>query len=162
MFDGQEDAVLVGRVGADDGSGVYPFAVERWFKGGDASNVRLASGTLRQADGSFFGNSCGVDLNPGSHLVLVAYRSEGVLTPSACSPLATVETAEGQAMLAAAARTFGPGLVPGEPPPADDGGNPPLDLALISIVAVTLILVVVMVAIALAVGRREPPAQPQP
>jgi hypothetical protein len=161
IFDGQEDAVLVGRVGADDGSGVYSFVVERWFKGGQAASVRLASGTLRQADGTFAGNSCGVDLNPGAHLVVAAYRSDGLLTPSACSPLATVETGDGQAMLAAAARTFGPGLIPGGPPPTAPERNPPIDLALISIVGVVLVLVIVIVAIALAVGRREPPAAPE-
>jgi hypothetical protein len=160
-LDGTEDAVLVGRVGVAAGNGRFNFAVERWFKGGAAPAVLLQSALTEFADGQTVIDTCGLNLVPGSHLVLAASRGEGALVPAACSPNATVESPEGQALLATAERLFGIGQVPGEPPPpAADG--PAVDLGPVAIGATLLILSLIGIVLLLAIGRREPPARPEP
>lgn len=158
LFSGREQAVLVGTVGAGDGSGIFPFAVERWFRGGNAATIPLASGTLRLPDGSFVSNSCGVDLQPGWHVIIVATLSEGVWSPGACQPFAAVDTAEGQRAIQAAIVTFGtgapPNQTPGDPPESTDG--PAIDLALLAILGVLAVVVAVMFgALFVAFGRRD-------
>lgn len=158
-FDGVDEGVLVGRVGDDNRSGQFPMTVERWFHGGDAAMVLLDSGTRRMPDGSYTSSSCGVQLNAGMHLVLAAPRAVDRLAPNTCTPLASVESPEGQAMLADAVGRFGPGLVPGEPPEVDEQ----LDVAFIAIVAaLVVVLAIVGAVVVLAVGRREPPDTRQP
>lgn len=153
IFSGDEGAVLVGTVGADDGRGVFAFHVERWFRGGTDAVVRMESANQ---------SMCGVDLKPGQHLILTAFLADGRLSPSICSPHAGVESGEGQAMLTAALGTFGPGIVPGEPPPgvADDALG--IDLALVAIVTVVGLLALVVVGVVVsAIGRREQPDMPR-
>ena len=159
IFDGDEAVVLVGRVGADDGRGVFDFAVERWFRGGSDAVVRLQSATTKFADGTVTLNTCGLNFESGQHLILVASGHQGVLAGSICSPSADVDSRQGQAMFAAAVTAFGPGIVPGEPPPEVSDDAPTIDLVTIAIVAVVGLLVLVVVGVVVsAVGRREPPA----
>ncbi len=157
-FDGPDQAVVVGQVGAEVGGGLFAFAVERWFHGGTEPTIRMRSATERLPDGSFVTNTCGVELVPGTRLVVAAHRADDVVTPSACSPHAEVESMEGQQMLAGAAARFGPGIVPNETSPPDEA---PLDLATI---AIALVLGTVGLVVAVAVvgvlrrGPREGPA----
>lgn len=134
-LDGNEQAVLLGTVGADDGAGRYTFAVERWFVGGNEPVVTLQSGTSRQADGTFVVNTCGLSFVSGEHLILSASREGVVLTPGSCSPHAQVDSAEGQQLLAETVAVFGPGTVPpsavDQPTdPPDDAVSPTAELAL--------------------------------
>jgi len=163
IFSGDEEVVLVGRVGADDGRGVFAFAVERWFRGGSDAVVGLLSGTITFADGTSLTDTCGIQIKPGEHLILSAWVNEGKLAGSACSPHANVDSRDGQAMLAAAVDTFGAGVVPGEPPPEVADETPAVDLALVAIVAVVGLLAMVVAGVVLSViGRRERPGQPEP
>ena len=157
-YDGVDEGVMVGRVGDDNRSGQFPMTVERWFHGGDAAVVLLDSGTRRMPDGSFSSSSCGVQLNAGMHLVLAAPRAVDRFAPNTCTPLASVESPEGQAMLADAVGRFGPGLVPGDPPAVDE----PLDVAFIAVVGALAVVLAIVGAVVLAAGRREPTETRQP
>lgn len=163
LFTGQEQVVVVGTVGPGDGSGIFPFAVERWFKGGDAATIRLTSATQRLPDGSFVTNSCGVDLTPGWHVILVASLRDGIYDPSPCQPFAAIETADGQRTLQAAIATFGDGAPPGTTPGGtpESPGGPTIDLALIAILGVLAVVIAVLFgALFLAFGRRDGTAAP--
>jgi hypothetical protein len=161
IFDGRESVVLMGTVGAHLELGRYTFEVERWFTGGDAPTVLLQSASVPQGGGVVAFNTCGLDLEPGSHLILAAQAVDGVLDPSTCSPHSNVDSPEGQAMVAAARATFGEGLVPGQPPPTRDA--PSIDLATIAILAVLGFLGTVVTGVVIsAVGRRERPTTPVP
>ncbi len=156
IFDGNEGAVLVGRVGPEAAGGRFSFAVERWFKGGAGATVLLQSATTTFADGQTVINTCGLNLVPGSHLVLAAAIGEGFLEPGSCSPHATVESAEGQQLIAAAEQTFGGGVLVGQPPPTDPAASPAIDMGLVAIVAVLGVLGTVVIAMVVAFGRRGP------
>jgi hypothetical protein len=157
-FGGPEEVVLVGRVGPDDGSGRYAFAVERWFHGGTAARITLASAAQRQPDGTVSFNTCGVDLQAGAHLVLVAYRGDGIYSPSMCSPIASVESAEGQAIITDAVKAFGSGVPPGgDGPPAEKADDGPSVYLIAGGIAAVLVL-----ALVVAFSRRERPEAPQP
>jgi hypothetical protein len=155
IFDGQEGAVLAGRVGPEAAGGRFNFAVERWFKGGTEATVLLQSGTTTFADGQTVTNTCGLTLVPGSHLVLAAAIGDGFLEPGSCSPHATVESAQGQRMIAAAEQAFGPGVLPGQPPPTGPAASPAIDLGLVAIVAVLGVFVLVVAVMVVAFGRRD-------
>lgn len=156
-YNGPEEVVLVGRVGPDDGSGQYPFAVERWFHGGTAARITLASAAQRQPDGTVAFNTCGVELLVGAHLVLVAYRGDGVYSPSICSPIASVESAEGQAIITDAVKAFGSGVPPGGDGPAVENADNGPSVYLIA----AGIAAVLVVASIVAFARRERPEAPQ-
>jgi hypothetical protein len=164
-FDGDGEAVIVGRVGRDDGSGRFPFAVEAWFHGGEAPAVVLQSAMTRDPNGVSSWNSCGIELSTGDHLVLGASGGGGSLVPNTCTPLAHVDSPGGQAMLQAAARKFGPGRPPGAPPaapPVADSDGAPVDLGLVGIASVGLLVAVVIAVTALAFRRRDVPEAPAP
>lgn len=155
IFSGDEQAVVMGRVMNGDGSGIYPFAVERWFKGGVAAIVQLASDSQRLPDGSFMTSSCGVKLTPGAHLILTAWLSDGVYAPSACGLLADVDSPEGQRLVSAAVAAFAQGEIPGGPSSEPAPGFS-FDPALIAILIVIGLVVAVMFgAVALLVRRRR-------
>ena len=162
IFTGAEEAVLVGTVGPADPNLVHAFAVERWFRGGDAAVVGMLGAEQRFPDGTTAYNTCGLDLEAGQRLVLSAGRVEGNLMPGLCSPSAQVGSPEGQAMLAAAIRTFGEGTVPGTsgpaPPSAPEG--PTIDLALIAMLGVLAAVVIVVFAVVLSFGRRDRAERP--
>lgn len=163
-FTGEEDAVLVGTVGPRDARGVFAFAVERWFRGGSDPVVGMLGAEQPMPDGTVAFNTCGVDLHVGQHLILAAFRSDLTLTPSSCSPHTTVESPEGQALLAAAVGAFGNGVIPvAEPDPGRAHGGPTVDLALIAILGVLAAVVIVLFVVLLFIfRRRDPPAAPQP
>lgn len=163
IFDGSEQAVLVGRVGRTDPTGKQEFAVDRWFKGGAAGSVKLHTGTEIHPGGITSSSSCGINVPEGAHIILAAAPGAGFLSAGACSPWADLATAEGQAMLAAAVNTFGVGLVPGEPPPEAADNAPAIDLASVAILAVVGLVAIVAAGVVIsAVGRRERPAAPKP
>jgi hypothetical protein len=109
--------VVAGTVGPRVADG-FAFQVERWYFGASPSPVL----TMVPGDGA----SCGIPLQSGERLIAVAYRDEqGLAHPSICSHYGQVGTPEGQALMAEAERTFGPGPTMGEPPsPVDEGGVP--------------------------------------
>ena len=163
IFDGSEEAVLVGRVGPTDPTGKQAFAVDRWFKGGDAGSVKLHTGTDIHPGGISSSSSCGITVSEGVRIVVAATPGAGFLSVHACSTWADVATQEGQAMLAAAVNTFGEGLVPGEPPPEVVDDAPAVDLASMAILAVVgLVAIAVAGVVIAAVGRRERPTAPKP
>lgn len=111
--DERGSAVFVGRAVARTGD-VVSFAIERWYAGaGAAPVVSIQAGN---------GGMCGLDIQPGEHLVLTAAPVDGQFSPSICSPYGRVGTAEGAALLAEAEATFGPGRTfvedPGSAPAA--------------------------------------------
>lgn len=158
-FTGEEGAVLVGRVGADDGTGVFAFTVERWFKGGAEPVVGLASGTRRHADGTWSMNTCGLALTPGQALILGAHREGAILSASSCSPHGDPSSGLGQALLAAARRTFGDGVAPGgtTAPPDNQG----IDIAAIALGTVGGVLLLVFGLLAWTFLRNRADARSQ-
>ncbi len=149
-YTGPGDAVLVGRVGNDDGTGVFAFHVERWFHGGDGAVVGLASASRRQPDGTWAMNTCGVSLRAGDHLFLAAQRAAAIYTPSACSPIASADSPEGLTMIADAERAFGPGRAPGVAPPSGE-----LDPGGVLIVGFGIVVFVVISVVAFARRQRS-------
>lgn len=162
-FSGEEDAVLMGTVGAPDGRGVFAFTVERWFRGGDEAVVAVQSNEQTLADGSTVINTCGLSIETGQRLILAATRSGATLSPSSCFPHAVVATPEGQQLVAAAVRTFGEGTTPGPQPGTDPRPEAGPDLGLVAIALVTFVVGLTAVAALLAFARRrEPPPPDQP
>lgn len=97
---------------ASVGGGESPdgmFALERWSKGvPPAPNVQIRGGN---------GADCGVVLQPGQHLIVVAQWAEGVLSPSLCTPYGDLDTPEGRALLAEAEEALAEGFEPVTPTP---------------------------------------------
>lgn len=162
-FTGEEDAVLMGTVGAADGRGAYAFAVERWFHGGTAATVRLQSQEVTFADGQTMIDTCGLRFEAGQRLILAAGRTDATtLTPNSCAPHALVASAEGQQLLADAVRAFGEGTAPGIPPDTDPDADAGPDLGLVAIALVTFVVGLTLAAAALAFARRREQASPDP
>jgi hypothetical protein len=162
-FDGSEDAVLVGTVGAQDHGGKFTFRVERWFKGGLDPVVLLQSATQPMGDGTFLTNTCGLELMPGQRLVLAAARTDAEgLFPGLCQPSAAAASPEGQALVAAAVRVFGEGVAPGAPPDPKPERGFQLDLSVVAMAALGLILLAGLLTVVVATMRREPPAANEP
>lgn len=157
-FGGPDEVVVVGVVGADDGSGLFAFHVERWFHGGDAATIKLASASRRIGDDTWAMNTCGVELRSGDHLIVAMGRSEDSYLPSVCAPHATVESPEGARLIVDAQRAFGTGLSPnGDPIVPDEAPTGGLPLLLIGGVG---LVVVLLGFAAVAVARRDGPAGP--
>ena len=163
-FTGEEDAVLMGTVGPGDGRGMYAFAVERWFHGGNAASVRLQSQEITFADGQTMIDTCGLRFEVGQRLILAAGRTDGTtLTPNSCAPYSLVATPEGQRLVADAVRAFGEGVAPGVPPDIDPGADPGPDLGLVAIALVTFVVGLTLAAAVLAFARgREKAARDEP
>ena len=154
-FTGQEDAVLLGTVGAPEARGLFAFHVERWFKGGSDAIVPMHSAMQPVGNGPVSFNTCGLDLQVGQRLILAASRDDLSLSPSACSPHADANSPEGGALIAAATQAFGAGLAPGElAGPGPTGGG--FDLVLIAVVLVAVAVVAIGVVVGLSFLRREP------
>lgn len=159
-FDGPDEVVVVGRVGADDGSGLFTFHVERWFHGGDAATIQLASGSQRIGGDQWVVNTCGVELRTGDHLVVAMGRSEDGYLPSACAPHAIVESPQGARLIADAERAFGPGRSPTGDPVVPDVA-PAAGVPLLLVAGVVLVVLLLGFA-AVAAVRREDQAGPPP
>lgn len=156
-FDGSEAAVFIGTAGQPQPDGTFRFTVERWFKGGDAREVDVASEKLVLADGTTMIDTCGLHFEVGDRLVLTASISDGTYTPGNCSPHAAVASEEGQRLLNAAVATFGPGRIPGQPEdpqPGEMPDDPSLTGLAIGMVGI-LVLVILISAVAAAYRRRE-------
>lgn len=164
-FTGAEGAVVIGTVGPPDGRGIYTFAVERWFHGGSAANVRLQSSTEVFPDGSVAENTCGLRFEVGERLILAAgWMDATTLRPSACSPHALVASAEGQELISDAVGQFGEGATPGASPDPGPGAppNPNPDLGLVAIALVTFVVGLTAAAALLAFARRREQASTDP
>ena len=108
-----EYAVLAGRVAAVDANQRGSFAVEQWFQGGAAPIVPIQGGQ---------GADCGLPIEAGQHLVLVAFVEGGTIHAGICSPSGDLNTREGQALAREVVTAFGPGVaVGGDDPPASGG-----------------------------------------
>ena len=142
----EDAAVLIGRVGAARADGAFDFAVERWFRGGEAAVVPMMGARQRLADGSEVWNTCGLDLKTGQRLILAAGRGEGAYVPSICSLSADADGDQGRQMIIDANRLFGPGFVPGTAPPTDDAGLPIVGIAIGSLALAALVVAVLLVA----------------
>jgi hypothetical protein len=110
-----EFAVFTGIVDAPDARG-YPVRVTRWFQGGGLIEPRVWLHPGSFGDG---GGDCTVP-GPtiGTEWIFLASRWDGMYSAGLCSPHAKLATADGQAMLAEAIRTFGGGQPPATAPPA--------------------------------------------
>lgn len=120
IFTGSEDVVVMGTVGPDQGNGVYAFAVERWFHGGEDTVIPVVSGVVRFPGGGQSMNTCGIELLPGQRWIFAAFKGDGGYTPNVCAANARLETEYAQRVMAAAVAIFGPAKVPAQPsaPPA--------------------------------------------
>jgi hypothetical protein len=111
-----DTAVFTGFIDPRDGRG-YPVTITRWFQGGGIIEPRVWF-TVESFSGD--GASCGVAPLPiGTEWIFVAYRIEGMYGTGLCSPHAAIASADGQAMLADAVRTFGGGGTVATDPPSD-------------------------------------------
>jgi hypothetical protein len=163
VFTGDEDAVLIGTVGPGDGRGAYAFAVERWFKGGNAASVRVQSSMETLPDGSTAENTCGLRFEVGERLIMAAgWMNATTLLPNACAPHAAVATPEGQRLVAGASQAFGEGTVPDPPPDLRPGANAGPDLGLVAIALVTFVVGLTAAAVALSFSRRRDESSADP
>lgn len=154
-FTGDEQAVFIGTAGRPQPDGTFRFAVERWFKGGDAREVDVASEKQVFADGSTAIDTCGLHFEVGDRVILAASILDGVYVPGTCSPHAAVATDDGQRLLNAAVASFGQGLSPGEqrdPEVVEDSG---LDLPTFAIFAVAAVALLVVLPIIVTERRRR-------
>jgi hypothetical protein len=155
VFTGEELAVFVGTAGMPQPDGTHAFVVERWFKGGPAPVVRVASERVVFADGSTAIDTCGLHFEVGDRLLLTAsVDQQGRYGPGLCMPHAVVESPEGQRLLAAAEATFGEGNVPGAPSAPDDMPDDP-DLTGFAIGMVGILVLIVVIAMLAAARRRR-------
>jgi hypothetical protein len=161
VFTGEEHAVFIGTAGRPLPNGAYEFAVERWYRGGQAAQVQVASEREPMGDGGMAINSCGLHFEVGDRFILTAGTPiEGVYAPGLCLPHAVVATAEGARLIAAAEAAFGPGAPPGEVPPDD---APPavgdaafsFDLATAALVAVGVIVLLAVIVVGYATTHRD-------
>ena len=152
-FSGEEEAVFIGTAGRPQPDGTFRFAVERWFKGGNAREVDVASEKQVFADGSTAINTCGLHFEVGDRMILAASVAGAAYVPGTCSPHAAVASDEGQRLLNAAVAAFGQGSPPGapqEPPMPDDP-----DLAGFAIGLVGIAVLVILISAAAAARRRR-------
>lgn len=127
------------------------FVIERWYQGEAPASAIVP---IRGGNGA----DCGLFMQPGQQLLVVAYRGEdGVLQPSICAPSGDLRTAEGQALLVETEAAFGLGrslgagpVTPEEEPPA--GG---IDLASVLIVGFVGVVGLVLALGAVVVLRRD-------
>jgi hypothetical protein len=162
VFTGEEHAVFIGTAGRPLPNGAYEFAVERWYKGGNAAQVQVASEREPLGDGGMAINTCGLHFEVGDRFILSSGAPVGgVYGPGLCSPHAVVASDEGARLIAAAESVFGPGAPPGEAPP----GNAPsgqteaafgFDLATVALVALAVIVLLALIVVGYATTRRGP------
>ena len=158
-FTGEEQAVFIGSAGQPQPDGTYRFSVQRWFVGGNALEVTVASEREPMPDGAVSINTCGLHFEMGDQLIMAAGLSNGVYQPGLCLPHAVLNSEEGDRLLAAAEATFGAGAPPGQVPP---GEAPPgtssaaftFDLATVALVAVGLVVLLALIVVGYAMTRR--------
>jgi hypothetical protein len=148
--------VLMGRVASVAPTGVE-VQVERWFQGPGGAMVSFAP------DG--FGDQSAACQDPwptvGGRWIWVAWVPELGAHPQTnlCTPKAAMDSAEGDAMLAAIVTSFGTGTTvdpPDEPAPEPPPTPPARELVLVAIVAaVTLAPLALFVAVILFARRRK-------
>jgi hypothetical protein len=118
-----EAVVFSGIVDPRDQRG-YPVTVTRWFKGGGLIEPRA---WLHPAGFSLTGGGADCSIPPlpvGTQWIFIAFKNADLYSVSLCSPHAALATAEGQAMLADAIKTFGGGQPPATAPPAEPNPSP--------------------------------------
>ncbi len=132
--------------------------VTRWFKGPGASSVIWLAASSFGAEGA----SCQrMAPTAGQELILVLYMPEDGSDPSGniCTPIARLDEADGQAMLADAMATFRTSTVPlASPTPAE--GEAPIEIlgsllpAIVGIAAGAALLALVVGVLALITRAR--------
>lgn len=127
------------------------FVIERWYQGEAPSGPIVP---IRGGNGA----DCGLFMQPGQQLLVVAYRGEdGILQPSICAPSGDLTTDEGRALLTEAeaafglGRSLGAGPVTPEPEAPADG----IDLATVLIVGFVGVVGLVLAFGAVVVLRRD-------
>ena len=154
-FSGEEQAVFIGTAGQPQPDGTYRFSVERWFKGGNAAEVNVASEREPMPDGAVAINTCGLHFEVGDRLIMAAAQVNGVYHPGLCSPHAAMNTEEGARLLNAAVAAFGQGGPPGQvPDPRDTMPDDP-DLAGLALGIVGILVLLVVVSVVVAARRRR-------
>jgi len=115
---GQPDVVVFTGTAGRQAIDRVPFTVTDWFHGdGAARIVFVRPASIPDGRGGVMHNTCGLDFRPGEWMFLVAHgHPPEPLTASVCSPHASLDTAEGQALVADATEVFG---APGAAPPAE-------------------------------------------
>ena len=158
IFTGEEAAVFVGTAGQPLPNGAYEFAVERWFVGGNAPVVQVASERQPMPDGGMAINTCGLHFEVGDRLIMAAGLADGIYQPALCSPHAVVASDEGARLIEAATTTFGAGAPPGEQPPGETTGVGDaafaIDIAGIALAGIGLIVLLAVLVTVYAVTHR--------
>jgi len=145
-------AVFVGKVVAmeDDGmtgGGVATVAVDGRFRG------PLLPAVIHARYGG--GGDCTIGMAVGERRLITARLDErGTWFPVLCDPQGVLGTPEGDALLAAAIRTFGPAQTVGEPPPEPSAGLPVGTIAIAIGLGIIVALATGFVASLLVAGRR--------
>jgi hypothetical protein len=155
VFSGEEQAVFIGTAGQPQPDGTYRFAVERWFVGGNASEVNVSSEREPMPDGAVAINTCGLHFEVGDRLIMAAGFADGVYHPGLCSPHAVMQSEEGARLLNAAVATFGQVGPPGQAPDPRDTMPDDPDLAGFALGIVGIVVLVVVVAVVVAARRRR-------
>ena len=152
---GDEQAVFIGSAGQPQPDGTYSFAVQRWFVGGDAMEVKVASEREPLPDGAMAINTCGLHFEMGDQLIMAAGLANGVYQPGLCLPHAVMNSEEGDRLIAAAVAEFGGGFVPnGQPRPSVGDAAFGFDPALMALIGVALIVLATLFVVGYATTQR--------
>jgi hypothetical protein len=127
--------------------------IERLFKGTMPAVVRVMGGG---------GGDCTMHLAVGQHMITVGSYVGNVLTPGLCNPYGDPNTADGQALIAAAVAAYGPGVTPPPTPAEPDPQAMPDDPSpagfVIGMVGIIALVLVIAVATSAWRSRSEPTA----
>ncbi len=154
VFSGEEQAVFIGTAGQPQPDGTYVFAVQRWFVGGDAMEVKVTSEREPMPDGAMVINTCGLHFEVGDQLIMATGFADGVYRPDLCSPHAVMNSDEGARLLEAARAKFGDGAPPGARPSGVTDGASGFDLATAALIGVGLIVLIALFVVGYAATRR--------
>ena len=154
-FSGEEQAVFIGTAGQPQPDGTYLFAVQRWYVGGGAMQVKVTSEREPMPDGAVVINTCGLHFEVGDQLIMAAGFANGVYMPGLCSPHAVVASDEGGRLIAAAEAQFGGGFVPdGQPRPSVGDAAFGIDIAAVALGGVGIIVLLALLITVYAVAHR--------
>jgi len=123
---------------------VHDFVVSSWHYGASPIGRFDIAGST--------GADCGLGIEVGQELILVATIRDGRLLPSFCFPAAVLGTPEAEALAAEAVAAFGPEIVPDPIEPAPPAVSESMGLGFVAVLGVIL----AGGAVLLALYRRRP------